>query len=89
MKYCGGCNPQYDRVALAEYIEETYKSLIEFTDPYNRGVDFILAVQGCKVACSDLSNYKGIPIFIITGPEDVEGVFERVVDEIRKIQPRG
>jgi hypothetical protein len=50
VKYCGGCNPQYDRVELVETIRASLQGNAEFVSPESRRVDLILAVQGCATA---------------------------------------
>ncbi|MEA3222076.1 MAG: hypothetical protein U9P49_02770 [Thermodesulfobacteriota bacterium] len=70
----------YDRVAAVKYIERALGDLIEFANPKDKKVDFILAVYGCEVACTDLSQFKGIPIKAINSPEDAK----RLVNEIKE-----
>ena len=72
VKYCGGCNPEYDRVALVEEIEERLEGKVRFVPPESEGVDIILAVYGCKTACADLSGFRGVKIRTITNIEDGE-----------------
>ena len=31
LKYCGGCNPEYDRVALVKHIEESLQGRVKLT----------------------------------------------------------
>ena len=72
IKYCGGCNPDYDRVALVKYIEESLHGKVEFVSAEDENIDLVLAVEGCKTACADLSAFKGIKIWFITEIEDAE-----------------
>jgi hypothetical protein len=50
VKYCGGCNPAYDRVALVEKIRASLKGEAEFVSPEDKGSDVVLAVHGCSTA---------------------------------------
>jgi len=79
LKYCGGCNPEYDRVALVRHIVESLQGKIEFVKTESEGVGLILAVEGCSTACADLSAFQGMEIRVITNIE--EG--ERFIKEIR------
>jgi hypothetical protein len=72
IKYCGGCNPDYDRVALVKRIEERLNGKVEFVSAEDENIDLVLAVEGCKTACADLSAFKGIKIQFITKIEDAE-----------------
>jgi len=66
VKYCGGCNPEYDRVALVEQIKEKLDGKVSFVLPESEGINIILAVVGCKTACADLSCFRGVKIRTIT-----------------------
>jgi hypothetical protein len=79
LKYCGGCNPEYDRVALVRHIEESLQGKIAFVTPEGEGVRLILAVEGCSTACADLSAFQGKEIRVIT---TIEGG-KRFIQEIR------
>ena len=70
IKYCGGCNPRYDRVALVKQIEKSLQGEAEFVLPESENVVLILAVQGCSTACADLSAFQGLEIRTITNIED-------------------
>jgi hypothetical protein len=70
IKYCGGCNPDYDRVALVEGIKERLNGKVQFVSAEDKNIDLVLAVEGCKTACADLSAFKGIQIRFITKFED-------------------
>ena len=80
LKYCGGCNPTYDRVALVKRIEKGLQGKVEFVLAESEDADIVLAVQGCSTACADLSAFKGMEIRTITGIEEAER-FVREVDE--------
>jgi hypothetical protein len=80
IKYCGGCNPYYDRVALVKRIESRLKGKAEFVSPQNEPFDFILAVEGCKTACTDLSSFDGKKIRIITRSEDADDFIHEILD---------
>ena len=72
IKYCGGCNPDYDRVALVMHIEERLIGKVEFVSAEDENIDLVLAVEGCKTACGDLSTFKDTKIRFITKIEDAE-----------------
>ena len=74
IKYCGGCNPDYDRVALVKCIEKSLHGKVEFVSAEDEDIDLVLAVEGCKTACADLSVFKGIKIRFINRIEDAAEV---------------
>lgn len=78
LKYCGGCDPEYDRVSLVKHIQESLHGKVEFVKHESEGVRLILAVEGCSTACADLSAFQGMEIRVIT---NIEGA-ERFIKEI-------
>ena len=70
VKYCGGCNPEYYRVALVEQIKERLEGKVSFVPPESEGVDIILVVYGCKTACADLSCFREVKIRTITNIQE-------------------
>ncbi len=70
IKYCGGCNPGYDRVALANYVQKSLLGRVEFVALDSEVVDIVLAVKGCKTCCADLSSFESKQIHFISQLED-------------------
>ena len=55
VKYCGGCNPRYDRVALVHRLmEERPEDRFEAAVP-GEVYDQLLVVCGCLSQCADLT----------------------------------
>lgn len=56
LKYCGGCNPSYDRAALVDELKAAYPQ-VEFC-PYRQGevYDLALLVKGCRRPCGDFDS---------------------------------
>ncbi|MBS3758324.1 MAG: hypothetical protein KGY61_06645 [Desulfobacterales bacterium] len=72
IKYCGGCNPDYDRVALVEELKNRLAGYVEFVAYDAENIDMVLAVEGCQSACADLSSVKNLEVYIIKAPADAE-----------------
>jgi hypothetical protein len=72
VKYCGGCNPRYDRVALVKRIEERLSGKASLVGAEGNGISLVLAVEGCSTACADLRPFEGLEVQLITCPEDAE-----------------
>ena len=73
LKYCGGCNPRYDRIALVEDLKARLGREIEWAPLAVGDLDFVLAIEGCETACADLSPFGGTEIRIITCPKAAQG----------------
>lgn len=72
VKYCGGCNPTYDRVALVKGIEERLRGKASLVRADSEGISLVMVVAGCATACADLSPFEGLEVWVITSPEDAE-----------------
>ena len=80
IKYCGGCNPYYDRVALVKRIERRLQGKVEFVSSEKGDVDLVLVVEGCKTACADLSSFDGKEIQIISKTEDADNFIREILN---------
>jgi len=82
LKYCGGCNPGYDRVALADYVQKSLLGSVEFVPLENAAaIDLVLAIEGCKTCCADLSPFAGKRIHIISHIEDAGRFLQKFLNE--------
>ncbi len=70
VKYCGGCNPGYDRGALVAELQRKLKGKILLVAPHE-DPDRFIAVQGCSTACADLSPFEEAKVLHITHEEDL------------------
>jgi hypothetical protein len=95
VKYCGGCNPQIDRTALAAEIGMLLNPncRLETVLPSHAGMVAIL-ICGCPTACADRPDIRGMARrWIRVGGTTVdcesvprERLAARVVEEIRRIE---
>ena len=72
VKYCGGCNPRYDRVAFVTKVGEDFPDIciagLGTVDP-----DFVLVVCGCFSHCADHEGLSGrFGKMVVTAPKDYE-----------------
>lgn len=61
LKYCGGCNPQIDRTALASEIGSLLPPdcrLETVKPPYTLGIAIMIC--GCPTACADRPDIRGM-----------------------------
>jgi len=80
IKYCGGCNPEYDRVAIVDHIKQSMQDKIEIVRPESEGVDLILSVNGCSTACADLRPFESFEIHTITSLKDSNKFIKKIRD---------
>ncbi len=79
LKYCGGCKPDYDRVALVEAIQRRLGDEAIWVRADDPTAEIVLAVHGCLTACADLEPCRAKPIFAVTGPEAAENFVRHVL----------
>jgi hypothetical protein len=61
VKYCGGCNPGYDRTGLIRRIPEDFPRVnIVYETPSREAADFVLVVCGCPVRCASHKGIRGL-----------------------------
>lgn len=80
MKYCGGCQEYYDRIAGAKMIQRACKDCAEFSPAQdNKVYDLVLIVCGCTVLCPDYQNiHSKHGHIIVFGSEDFENAIRQI-----------
>ena len=73
VRFCGGCNPRYDRGETYRILQESLPGIcFEYLVP-GRCYDGYLLICGCLSQCA---GHSGIdeerPVFTLTAPEDVK-----------------
>jgi hypothetical protein len=55
LKYCGGCNPGFDRVQYFNRIRTAAGDIIEWVTLDDRDFEAVLVISGCETACPEES----------------------------------
>lgn len=74
IKYCGGCNPEYERVEMMERVQFRLSDrfLMVRDEP---DVDLLILVSGCKRACAEESlETMKTPACPVTGEADFDNL---------------
>ena len=74
IKYCGGCNPTYDRVRLAAELRERVEAGAECEDL--RLGHLLVVICGCARACAGVPE-ESRPI-VVTRDEEVGDLLARI-----------
>ncbi|MCG6533863.1 MAG: hypothetical protein L7F78_04050 [Syntrophales bacterium LBB04] len=53
LKYCGGCDPAFDRVAYFNEIKSAALDRIEWVRPDDSDFQSLLVINGCLTACPE------------------------------------
>lgn len=75
IKYCGGCNPGYDRAALATKIQRALSEEVLLVDPED-DPHWIIAMQGCPTACADIGPFPESNIIHIKDEADLHRILQ-------------
>ncbi|MDL2209662.1 hypothetical protein LJC26_02520 [Desulfovibrio sp. OttesenSCG-928-O18] len=79
IKYCGGCNPRYDRSAVAEKLRADFPQAEIVVTGDDGPFDYVVVLAGCTAACAaheDLHGTYGKSI--IMSEADYPGVAEAI-----------
>ncbi len=96
VKYCGGCNPYYDRVAAVEELRKEFPeaefSGAQFWEAEENAAspgkaterpDLVLVVCGCQAVCAEHGGLEGRAGKIVTASA---GDFAKVRDKLRGLR---
>jgi hypothetical protein len=77
IKYCGGCNPSYERVEMIQRLQSLLEDRFIFAVHDPQDSDIMVFVSGCPRACADKnsSNLK-VPSQSIFGENDFESLIK-------------
>lgn len=56
IKYCGGCNPRFDREKIVERLTADYSNVFFEFAKENNLYDFVIIINGCNSACASHEN---------------------------------
>ena len=72
LRYCGGCNPRFDRVAAVKRLAAACpRAELEGAEPGKR-YDLLLIVGGCSACCADRTGLMGRATVEIRKEEDFD-----------------
>lgn len=82
IKYCGGCNPLYNRTKRILALKETNPEHEYITPSGDVICDYWVVVCGCSRRCADISNLKArIKVVVVWD----EGSFKLLEEELKKL----
>jgi hypothetical protein len=77
IKYCGGCNPTYDRVELIRRAQASVEDRFLFLGYEEQDLCALVFVEGCPRACACVDLKQGrLPSRSITEETDLGGLID-------------
>ena len=83
IKYCGGCNPDYDRDKIVSEVKKYLPDDISYIRADSENVDAVLVLHGCQRACTSRSSFIGKATYEISKIDDVSGA-KKSIEMVKK-----
>lgn len=74
VKYCGGCNPQFDRVEAFSHLQECFEGSIRWVPCDETDLDAVLVICGCQTACADTEAFGKQRFIWLKGQQPLDSV---------------
>ncbi|WP_409968928.1 hypothetical protein RFF05_02870 [Bengtsoniella intestinalis] len=81
IKYCGGCNPRYNRKQAVETLVEAFPHWTVSTAYPNVCYDVLVVVCGCSATCATISDLQATQTFILATQADVDACIQQLKKE--------
>ncbi len=86
IKYCGGCNPGYERVEMMERVQFRFSDRFLFLRHDEPDIDALILTCGCPRACAGENlDIAKIPQCLITGEDDLHSL----IDWLKSLDRKG
>ena len=82
VRYCGGCNPRYDRVALVKRIGGFFPEAEFVTAQAGVKYPAVLVVCGCTAACARHQNLTGVRGKLVIHAQEQE---DAALEQLRQL----
>ena len=83
IRFCGGCNPRYDRSAFADRIRTAYPQ-IRFLMNESQDTDAVIVLCGCSAACANVTDSYGRNGRIVLWDPHAWGALAEFLDRLRR-----
>lgn len=74
IKYCGGCNPSYERVEIVRRVQSQLNHHFLFLRHDQPDVDGMILMNGCQKACAAETLNQTLPCYSVTGENDFKAL---------------
>lgn len=72
VKYCGGCNPNFDRIRLVQKLQQYLRGEVAFYPlGFEMRLDGVLVINGCRRRCVPVSSFNEEKVFEVATMQDV------------------
>jgi len=85
IKYCGGCNPSYERVEMVHRAQSHFGHRLLFVHHDQTDLDGMIFMSGCQRACAAGDSSRSMPHCSVTENSD----FEALMDWLKSLTTKG
>ncbi len=79
VRFCGGCNPRFDRGEARKIIQAAVADCIEFSIfPTEHQVDIMLVIRGCTACPYELEQFSAKHRVILSAQEEISDVIAQI-----------
>jgi len=77
IRYCGGCNPYYERVEMIQQVQSSLGDRFLFIPHDQQDLDGLITVNGCPRACAAKNlNQREAPYYSVAEKSDLSSLIE-------------
>ena len=84
IKFCGGCNPRYDRGKALEKIKLQYPIMNFVLANEHDCYQVLLVMCGCKSACANIKPYRRNFTIVMDEADSLEDVLHQLMEKVRR-----
>ena len=88
VRYCGGCNPRYDRTALVRRLQSFFPEQAFVPAEQGKAYPAVLVVCGCTSRCANVSGLISPALICLSGFEDLLPDREKLRQALQSAQAR-
>ena len=85
IKFCGGCNPRYDRSNFVKRLKDELTDISFESAKGNVCYDMVIVLCGCSSVCANHEKLNGVQKIIISEENDFNKVKKIIINELKII----
>ncbi len=88
VRFCGGCNPRYDRGEIYQRLKNKFPHIQISTAEEGVAYDFLVIIGGCTNCCAGYGQFTYKSVVRIWDENQWEDMVKEIEDIIRLNQPK-
>ena len=84
IKYCGGCNPRYDRLEIAKRLKKDYPEELYVHATGEKDLDLVIVLCGCTAECADYQSIHSKYGAVVIHSEEQYSKITETINTLKK-----